>query len=117
MNVEIWLSSIQQAAERKPYILRYAILDWSQSILKVRLYVTQDLFVQVYRNDQFDSTSLTLIHNKQRLYARDQIEGQWHRHPLASPEQHDKSKEGQRNVTLDEFLDEIEGILAGLGLP
>ncbi|MBN1887775.1 MAG: hypothetical protein JW850_07280, partial [Thermoflexales bacterium] len=72
---------------------------------------------QVYRNDRFDTTNLALIHNGQRIYARDQLGGRWHRHTVAAPCQHDATIEGCRAVTLSEFLDEVETVLAALGLP
>ena len=93
------------------------MLDHSASLLKVRLYITADLFVQVYRNDRFDTTNLVLMHNEQRLYARDQLAGAWHRHTPAAPESHDTGAEGRRPVNLGEFLDEVEDVLAALGLP
>ena len=57
------------------------------------------------------------MHNEQRLYARDQLAGVWHRHTLAAPESHDTSTDGRRPVILAEFLDEVEDVLAALGLP
>jgi len=94
-------------------------LDWltvGRFVLKARLYLEPDLFVQVYRNDQFDTTNLVLIHASRRLYARDQLEGKWHRHPMHDPDLHDKSPEGSRPVSLDEFLNEVEQITLTLGL-
>ena len=87
------------------------------SLIKVRLIISPDLFVQVYRNDRFDTTSLVLIYNGQRLYARDQLGSLWHRHTLSAHDQHDTSQEGNRPVTLSEFMDEIESVLASLDLP
>jgi hypothetical protein len=86
-------------------------------MLKARLFIDADLFIQVYRNDRFDTTNFVLIHNRQRVYARDQLGGEWHRHTPADPELHDKSEEGIKPVSLTEFLDEVELILADLNLP
>lgn len=83
----------------------------------MRLYVHPDLFVQIYRNDRFDTTNLVLLHNGKRVFARDQLGGAWHRHAPAEPETHDKSSEGRRSVTLAQFLDEVEDVLSGLDLP
>jgi hypothetical protein len=70
------------------------------------------------RNDRFDTTNVVLIHNAQRLYGRDQVCGTWHRHPAAQPAARDDSPEGCRTIIdLPEFLDEVESILAALGLP
>lgn len=86
-------------------------------MLKARLFINPDLFVQVYRNDYFDTTNFVLVHNRQRIYARDQLGGEWHRHISTNTENHDKSVEGKRSVSLPEFLDEVEIILADMDLP
>ena len=117
MNVTDCLFALHHEAQSRAYIGRLVVLDHSVSLLKARLYITADLFVQVYRNDRFDTTNLVLMHNEQRLYARDQLAGAWHRHGLASPESHDTGAEGRRPVNLGEFLDEVEDVLAVLGLP
>jgi hypothetical protein len=51
------------------------------------------------------------------VYARDQLGGVWHRHTTVEPDLHDGSPEGRQSVTLAGFLDEVEIILAEMGLP
>ena len=117
MNVAQLSVALQNEAMRRGYLRRVEVLDQSVSLIKVRLHIAPDLFVQIYRNDRFDTTNLALIHNNQRLYARDQVGGRWHRHTTAQPAAHDVSLEGRRAVDLPQFLDEVESILATLGLP
>lgn len=117
MTVANTLSQLSQEVQRRPYIRRLEILEQTSSLIKARLIISADLFVQVYRNDRFDSTNLALIHNQRRIYGRDQLASSWHRHVVAAPEAHDRSIEGRLAVTLDMFLDEVEVILAELGLP
>lgn len=111
------LRSLQQEGQRRAYFTRVELLDQSVSLVKARIHIAPGLFVQVYRNDRFDTTNFVLIHNNQRLYARDQLGGQWHHHAAAAPLQHDTNADGRRPVTLVEFLDEVEALLAALGLP
>jgi hypothetical protein len=87
------------------------ILDSHINILKVRLYFTEDLFIQIYRNDKNNNTSFTLISEGSRLYARDEIEGYWHKHPFKDPNCHDTSINGTKEVTLTEFYHEVLEIL------
>jgi hypothetical protein len=61
--------------------------------------------------------NLVLIYNGQRVYARDQLGGVWHRHTTVEPDLHNGSPEGRQSVTLAGFLDEVEIILAEMGLP
>jgi len=117
MNVAEYLHILHHEVLTRAYINRVDILEQTVGLVKARLYLSFNLFVQVYRNDQFDTTNLVLVYNGRRVYARDQLNGKWHRHTVASPQAHDYSPEGCHSVTLTEFLDEIEDILAALGLP
>ncbi len=117
MNAPDFLRALHQEVRTRAYIGRLEVLDQTPSAVKARLYITPDLFVQVYRNDRFDTTNLVLIHNGQRIYARDQLQGIWHRHPVGTPVAHNHSSEGSRVVSLSEFLDEVETALASLSLP
>lgn len=116
MSVENWIHDLEQQSKRA-YVRHLEIVERSDHMVKARLILTDDLFIQVYRNERYDSTNLVLIHNRQRLYGRDQLGGSWHRHSIDSPAKHDRSQEGRRPVDLSEFLNEVETILADLDLP
>lgn len=117
MNVTNLLERLPLEAQQRSYVRRLEILEQTSSLVKARLIISPDLFVQIYRNDRFDSTNLVLIHNQRRIYGRDQLGNSWHRHTMFDPEAHDRSAEGQTAVTLGDFLDEVEIVLAELGLP
>ncbi len=117
MTVAQLLPALAQALQERVYLRRMEIVEQSRSQLKARLYVAPNLYVQVYRNDLFDTTNFVLIHNDKRIFARDRLNSRWHRHPLGAPEFHDRSAEGQRAVDLPGFLDEVEAILTTLELP
>jgi len=116
MRVAHWLDALHREAGSRAYITRLDILDQSGTMLKARLYISPDLFVQVYRNDHFDTTNLVLLYGGRRIYARDQLGGRWHRHTTAAAI-HDTSAEGRQSAQLAEFLDEVESLLAAMGLP
>lgn len=117
MTVKQLLDDIHNEHARRAYIQRVRILDHSQNLLKARLYISEELFVQVYRNARFNTTNLVLIYSNERVYARDQLDNNWHRHLSDNPNQHDMSSEGRRAIELSEFLDEVETVLVKLGLP
>jgi hypothetical protein len=117
VNAENLPARVGKELERRTYFIRLDILDQTASLVKIRLYITPDLFVQIYRNDHYQTTNLVLICNNQRLYARDELDGHWHRHTHLAPEEHDTSQEGQRPVEVSEFLDEVEKVLSALDLP
>lgn len=103
--------------ESRPYFVRLEVIELTQSLLKARLYILPNLFVQVYRNDRFETVNLVLLHNGKRLYGRDQLGRAWIGINCQTPDEHDKSEEGVRPVSLFEFLDEVEVALAELDLP
>jgi hypothetical protein len=117
MSVAEFFVDLHRQVGRRAYIIRLEVIEQSVTLLKARLYISPDLFVQVYRNDRFDTTNLVLIHNGQRIYGRDQLGGAWHRHTATTPDLHDTSAEGQMPVDLSEFLNEVEAVLGTLGLP
>ena len=117
MNVERLFDALRREAQSRAYIFRLDILDHSRNMLKARLVISPDLFVQVYRNDLYDTTNLVVLYGGRRLYARDQLGGRWHRHSAEAPDVHDTSADGSRAVELAEFLDEAEAVLAAMGLP
>ena len=117
MSATELVAVLQIEGRRRTYARRLDLLEQTPSLLKARLYITDDLFVQVYRNDRFDTTNLVLIHNGQRLYGRDQLGGVWHRHIHTAPHVYDTGLDARRPVTLPEFLDEVESVLATMGLP
>jgi len=57
MNVEHWFDALRREVQSRAYILRLDILDHSRNKLKARLIISPDLFVQVYRNDLYDTTN------------------------------------------------------------
>ena len=109
-------TELRREVHKRTYIGRLDIIEQTQSLLKARLYLTPDLFIQVYQNDRFGTTNFARIYNQQRVYARDQLDGEWHRHNADTPDAHDTSNEGRRPVTLLEFLDEAETVISALEL-
>ncbi|MCL4805640.1 MAG: hypothetical protein KJ046_15160 [Anaerolineae bacterium] len=63
MNTSDLLAQLPLEAQQRPYILRLDVLELTPSLIKARLVISPDIFVQVYRNDRFDSTNLALIYN------------------------------------------------------
>lgn len=58
MSVVFWLDALHREAGSRAYITRLEILDQSQTMLKARLYISPDLFVQVYRYRPFQVVAL-----------------------------------------------------------
>jgi hypothetical protein len=117
MNAADLPATLGMELKRRKYFVRMEVLEQTVHLVKIRLYISADLFIQIYRNDLYQTTNLALIYNGQRLFARDELDGRWHRHKADTPEKHDTSKEGRRSVEISEFLNEVEQVLAALDLP
>jgi len=117
MNVNQILNTLQKEAQARSYFICLDIIEQTTNLIKARLHITTAFFVQIYRNDLFDTTNFVLIYNGQRIYGRDQLAGNWHLHTASSPSAHDTSEEGKRHVGLSEFLDEVETVISKMDLP
>lgn len=117
MNSADLAEALYHQTSQRAYISQLTIFEHTPNLIKARLYLSPDLFVQIYHNDRFDSTNLVLIYNQQRIYGRDHLGGVWHRHTTDTPNEHDTSKAGRQAITLAKFLDEVEIILAEMNLP
>lgn len=92
------------------------IVDRGLYTLKARIFIKPELFLQIYRNDRFETTNFVLILGRNRIYGRDEIAGAWHRHPVDNPEAHDETEEGRKQTTLLEFWREVQRIIIEMGL-
>jgi hypothetical protein len=86
-------------------------IDKNPAALKMRLTLGSDLFVQVYVNVITGTRNFALILGRQRIYARDCVGGDWHQHPFNDPDAHDFSPEGQRPMSITEFLAEVQELV------
>lgn len=75
MKVSDLASDLQRELSGRKYFVNLEIMEQTQSIIKARLYISSDLFVQVYRNDRFSTTNMAVINNGMRLFARDEVAG------------------------------------------
>jgi len=107
---------VQRTAARWAFIQSVVTVDKTEFTVKLRLHVDTECFVQVYANTQKQLTSYVLMFNRARILGRDCEGGLWHWHPPGALDQHDFSPEGQRAVSLDEFLRETQQVLQDKGL-
>ncbi len=107
---------VHRAAANWAFVRHVETVDKTSDAIKLRLHIDTDCFVQVYVNARKRIISYTVVFNRARILGRDCDGGSWHRHPPETPDQHDFSPEGQRTVTLDEFLKETQQVLQDKGL-
>ena len=109
-RIENILDELMKLSE-DPLFQRMDILDMTISVLKARLVIDADIYIQIYENVRRPKASYTLIVGNNRFYGEDMREGFWHEHPIDNPEIHDDSEEASRSITIFEFVQEVKGIL------
>lgn len=88
MDVEPFLSSLLDALADRPFV-RSVDLETEVIILRGRVLLEQDRFLQVYFNEETGTTAMALIEDEQRIWGvdYDDLRG-WHVHPVDDPDQH-----------------------------
>jgi hypothetical protein len=115
-TVNLFEARIYDVALRFSFVQRVVTLGKTANTIKLRLHVTTDCFVQIYTNVQKKLVSYVLILDRSRIYGRNCDGGTWHRHPYENPAAHDFGPEGAKEISLEEFLIEVQQILEGEGI-
>jgi hypothetical protein len=86
LNIDSIISEAQSVASE--FGLRLRIIDITDNIVDLRLYIDVELFIQVYANQLKDKLNLNLIFKNRRLCGYDSEGGRTHIHPIDEPESH-----------------------------
>ncbi len=97
---------------KSSHIKELRIIEKTKSILKARLYFSEDIFIQIYVNIKRPKKSYTLVINDIRIFGKDFIFGAWHTHPFEDPLTHDDSAKSRKPATIKEFVEEAVYILS-----
>ena len=95
----------------KLYSLKVETLARTKNAVKIRIPVTENVYIQLYYNQESNTRNYVLIGWNRRLFGRDCVGGSWHKHPFENPEEHDFSKNGGMEVSVSEFFEEVFKLL------
>jgi|SRR4030042_4956136 hypothetical protein len=112
-NVE---KQIYEIASKFAFIEKVETLLKTPNTIKIKLSITPTCFIQIYQNIQKNITSYVVVSGNQRLFGRDCDGGTWHSHPIESPDSHDFSQDGKKEINLEDFLYEVSEKLVMLGI-
>ena len=115
MNIIEFHNQAKVEAARN-WIMGYGTLVLTKNTVKVRLSIRENLYIDLYFNQRYGTTNYTLILDDERIYGRDCYDGTWHLHPYEEPNRHDTSEKGRKMLSINEFVDEVEEIVANLNL-
>lgn len=98
------------------YSLSPVIIAKTDNAVKIKAQVSDNISLQFYYNQKAKTRNYVLVGWSRRLYGRDSVGGEWHRHPSEKPEEHDFSEEGSKETSPGEFVREAFEVLKKAGL-
>lgn len=101
-----------QAIAKDSRITELKIIEKTKSVLKARLFVSEDIFIQIYVNLKRPKRSYALVINDSRVFGKDYLFEEWHPHPFESPGRHDVSGKAKQPVAIEDFVEEALFILS-----
>lgn len=109
MNLAEFIEALEKAASK--YSSRLRIMAKTENAVKARIEISENIYAQFYFHQVSGTTNYVLMGWENRLYGRDCVGGDWHKHPFDNPEIHDRTGNGANFVSPEEFLDEVFKIL------
>ncbi|MBU1487201.1 hypothetical protein KKH56_04025 [bacterium] len=105
IDASSFLKEIIHICNKSGIVITYESDIEDDLIVKVRVYLIKDDFIDVFYNAGNRKTSFALIKNKKRIYGADNaLPIGWHIHPFEDPQTHIPSG----TVTFEEFIKTIE---------
>ncbi len=109
MSIDDFIKEVESAASY--YLLKVEILAKTKNAVKIKVPITENIYIQLYYNQKSGTKNYVLIGWNRRLFGRDCVGGEWHKHPFKNPNEHDFSKNGKREVSVLEFFYEVFNLL------
>ncbi len=109
MNLADFIFALEKAASK--YSLKPRVLIRTNNAVKARIEISDNIYVQFYFHQTSGTSNYVLVGWNNRLYGRDCVGGNWHRHPFENPEVHETTGDGAKDATPEEFIDEVFEIL------
>lgn len=111
MNVVEFEREARETLAKFPFLERIEIVDIHREAIKLKLYAMEGFYVQAYFNNATGTRNFVAILTNKRIFGRDCDRKGWHQHTFENPEGHNLSPEGRNEVSLTEFLAELQEIV------
>jgi hypothetical protein len=97
--------NIRRVCASSKFVVRMASFSETPRVARLRIYLVDLTFVDVYYNQKTGTTTFAHIYRTRRIFGADNKYGVWHWHPREDPSQHQAS---DREIAFEEFLREVE---------
>jgi hypothetical protein len=71
----------------------------------LRIYLDDDLFIDVFYNEETDKKSFALVRAGMRIFAADNAKKKWHWHPFKDPQSHSLVDD---EILFSDFIRQVE---------
>ncbi len=96
--------NIQKVCDNSALVVTYHTRILDNTIVKIRIVLTSNAFVDVFYNSDTGKCAYALIEDGARIFGADNAFIGWHIHPFGHPAQHKIISE----ISFGEFLNRIE---------
>lgn len=104
LNAFEFIRAIQDDCDQSDIVISYDIRLLDDTVVKMRVALTSDAFIDVFYNSDSGKCSYALIEKGIRIFDADNAFIGWHIHPFDNPSQHVSSSK----VSFEEFLNNVE---------
>ncbi|MFX1299181.1 MAG: hypothetical protein ACFFD2_30510 [Promethearchaeota archaeon] len=111
MRIEDLEKEAKDAVKKFPFIKTVEVVEKHRAAIKLRLYISENFYIQTYYNIKTKTTNFVAILGGQRIFGRDCVRDNWHLHPFHDPDSHNFSSEGTKKTTLTGFLEELQEVI------
>ena len=113
LRIESIISEIGSGIQSFSAFRSYEIVDITQATVKIKIYVRQDTYVQVYANILKNKLNLAFVQGAERIYGEDSEGGILHVHPFNDPVGHFICETA---ISIEAFLSKVQESLELEGL-
>lgn len=107
-SIESIIKEVEAGIQFSSAFRSYEIVDATQATVKIKIYVRQDVYVQVYANSLKNKLNMAFVHGKERIYGEDTEGGILHVHPFNNPLEHVRSETA---ISIEAFLSKVQEYL------
>ena len=104
LTLSQFVDVLRDACDQSDLVTSYDIRVLDNAVLKTRVFLTVEAFIDVYYNPTNGNCSFTLVQDSKRIYGADNAFIGWHIHPFEDPDKHRLCGE----INFAEFLKTIE---------
>lgn len=104
ISLEEFEHKVIAACSNYPIVQSAAVFELKPSWIRLRIFLINETFVDVFYSEGTGKTSYAQIKNEKRIFGADNAGG-WHWHPYNNPDEHVSAV---NEIRFEEFLQQVE---------